>query len=58
MVSPIKLSCATYERGHEKIAIFKTDGKVCNNFEVVYELHMMIGVLSTTLIYFDVDNIF
>ena len=54
----LKLSKAAREGGIDKFTFFASDGKLVNDFQTVYDLHMRIETLSKALTHFDMQDVF
>ena len=54
----LKLAKATKEGGTDKFIFFASDGKLVNDFQTVYDLHMRIEALSKALTSYDMLDVF
>ena len=54
----LKLSKAAREGGSEKFAFFVPDGTAANDFKSVYDLHMQVDVLITSLTLYEIMDVF
>ena len=54
----LKLAKAAKEGGTDKFTFFASDGKLVNDFQTVYDLHMRIEALSKALTSYDMLDVF
>ena len=54
----LKLSKSAREGGCDKFAFFEANGKMVNEFQTVYDLHMQIEALDQALTFYDMRDVF
>ena len=54
----LKLSKASRERGIDKLTFIKSNGKIVNKFQTIYDLHMQIEALAKYLNFFNMRDVF